>query len=103
MCGRLLEQLSGITFDTGNSLSAIHSSQQSHGDNVSTSVQPVVSIQETDGTAFSGSVSDPQSRHGFSSSHIIAGPTRNVTDELMPISLAEASRSCHSLISYSAG
>ena len=39
------------SYYTGNSLSALHSLQQLHDDTVSTSVQPVVSTQETNGTA----------------------------------------------------
>ena len=75
---------------TGKSLSALHSSQQFHDDTVSTSAQPPVFTQETNGTTSSGSVSGPQSPHGLISSHVPAGPTRNVTGEAMPTSLAEA-------------
>ena len=92
MCGR---PSTGTTewnrsYYTGNSLSALHSSQQFHDDTVSTSVQPLVSTQETNGITSSGSVSGPQSPHGLSSSHVPAGPTRNVTGDSMPTSLAEA-------------
>ena len=75
---------------TGNSLSAPHTLQQLHDDTVSTSVHPLVSTQETNGTTSSGSVSGPQLPHGLISSHVPAGPTRNVTGEVMPTSLAEA-------------
>ena len=78
------------SYYTGNSLSALHSLQQSHDDTVSTSVQPLVSTKETHGTTSSGSVSGPQLPHSLISSHVPAGPTRNVTGEVMPTSLAEA-------------
>ena len=75
---------------SGNSLSALHSLQQLHDDTVSTSVQPLVSTQETNGTTSSGSVSSPQLPHSLISSQVPASPTRNVTGEVMPTSLAEA-------------
>ena len=78
------------SYNTGNSLSAPHSVQQLHDDAVSTPVQPLVSTQATDDTASSGSVSGPQSPHGSTSSQVPAGPTRNVTGEAIPTSLAEA-------------
>ena len=84
MCGRLLAPLSGITLTT------LHSSQQFHDDTVSTSVHPLVSTQETNGTTSSGSAFGPQLPHGPISSPVLAGPTRNVTGEAMPTSLAEA-------------
>ena len=74
----------------GNSLSVLHSSQQFHDDTVSTSVHPLVSTQETNGTTSSGSAFGPQLPHGPISSPVLAGPTRNVTGEAMPTSLAEA-------------
>ena len=78
------------SYNTGNSLSALHSLQQLHDDTVSTSVQPLVSTQATNGTTSSGSVSGPQLPHSLISSHVPAGPARNVTGEVMPTSLAEA-------------
>ena len=78
------------SYCTGNSLSALHSLQQLHDDTVSTSVQPLVSTQETNGTASSGRMSSPQLPHSLISSQVPAGPTRNVTDEVMPTSLTEA-------------
>ena len=39
------------SYYAGNSLSALHSSQQFHDDTVSTSVHPLVSTQETNGTS----------------------------------------------------
>ena len=78
------------SYCTGNSLSALHSSQQFHDDTVSTSVHPQVSTQATNGTTSSGSAFGPQLPHGPISSPVLAGPTRNVTGEAMPTSLAEA-------------
>ena len=67
------------SYYTGNSLSALHSSQQFHDDTVSTSVHPLVSTQETNGTTSSGSAFGPQLPHSPISSPVLAGPTRNVT------------------------
>ena len=53
------------SYYAGSSLSALHSSQQLHDDTVSTSAQPLVSTQETNGTTSSGSVSGPQLPHGL--------------------------------------
>ena len=78
------------SYFTGNSLSALHSLQQLHDDTVSTSVHPLVSTQETNGTTSSGSALGPQLLHGHISSPVLAGPTCNVTGEAMPTSLAEA-------------
>ena len=78
------------SYYTGNALSAIHSSQQFHDDTVPTSVLPLVSTQETNGTTSSGSAFGQQLPHGPISSPVLAGPTRNVTGEAMPTSLAEA-------------
>ena len=75
---------------TGTALSALHSSQQVHDDSISTSVHPLVSTQETNGTTSSGCAFGPQLPHGPISSPVLAGPTRNVTGEAMPTSLAEA-------------
>ena len=78
------------SYYTGNSLSALHSLQQLHVDAVSTPVHPLVSTQAINDTTSSGSVSGPQPPHGPTSSQVPAGPTRNVTGEAMPTSLAEA-------------
>ena len=59
---------------TGNSLSALHFVQHLHDDTGSTSVQPLVTTQETNGTASSGSVSSPQLPHSAISSQVTAGP-----------------------------
>ena len=74
----------------GNSLSALHSSQQFHDDTVSTSVHPLVSNHETNGTTSPGSAFGPQLPHDTISSPVLAGTTQNVTGEAMPTSLAEA-------------
>ena len=78
------------SYYTGNSLSALQSSQQFHDDTVSTSVHPLVPTQETNGTTPSGSALGPQLPHGHIGSPVLAGPTRNATGEAMPTSLAEA-------------
>ena len=70
--------------------SALQSSQQFDDDTVSTSVHPLVSTQETNGTTPSGSALGPQLPHGHISLPVLAGPTCNVTGEAMPTSLAEA-------------
>ena len=75
---------------TGNSFSALQSSQQFHDDPVSTSVHPRVSTQENNDTTTSCSALGAQLLHGHIGSLVLAGPTRNVTGEAMPTSLAEA-------------
>ena len=62
------------SYYTGNSLSALHSLQQLHDDTVSTSVQPLVPTQATNGTTSSGSVSGPHLPHSLISSHVPADP-----------------------------
>ena len=57
---------------------------------ISTSVQPLAYTQGTNGTASSGFVSSPQLSHSAIGSQVPAGPTRNVTGEVMPTSLSEA-------------
>ena len=78
------------SYYTGNSLSALHSSQQFHDDTVSTSVHPLVSTQEINDTTLSCPALGPQLLHGHIGSLVLAGPTRNVTGEAMPTSLADA-------------
>ena len=91
MCGRLLPPLSGITLTTRATHSLHYTPlQQFHVDAVSTPVQPLVSTQATNNTTPSGSALGPQLLHGHISSPVLAGPTRNVTGEAMPTSLAEA-------------
>ena len=53
-------------------------------------VQPLASTQKINGTASSGFMSSPQIPHSLISSQVPAGPTRNVTGEVRPTSLAEA-------------
>ena len=84
MCGRLLAPLSGIALTT-RATHSLHYTlpRQFHDDTVSTSVQPLVSTQETYGTMSSGYVSGPQLSHGLISSHVPAGPP-------VPISFLDA-------------
>ena len=87
MCGRLLAPLSGITLTTR----AIHSLHYTLPNSCMMIRSPRLrSHQPTNGTTSSGSVSRPQLPHGLISSHVPAGPTRNVTGEVTPASLAEA-------------
>ena len=74
------------SYYTGNLFSAPYSVQQLQNGMISTSVQPLAYTQEANGTASSGFVSSPP--RSASSSQVPAGPTRNVTGEVMP--LAEA-------------
>ena len=91
MCSRLLAPLSGITLTTR----ATHSLHYTLSNSSMKRRSPRLcsdwaSTQESNGTAPSGPVSDPQSPHGLTSSQVLAGPTRNVTGEAMPTSLPEA-------------
>ena len=78
------------SYYTGNSLSALHSSQQVHDGAVFTSVHPQASTQRLNDTTPSCSALGSQLLHGHIGSPVLAGPTRNVTGEAMPTSLAEA-------------
>ena len=78
------------SYYTGNSLSALHSSQQVHDGTVSTSVHPRASTKRINDTTPSCSALGSQLLHGNIGSPVLAGPTRNVTGEAMPTSLAEA-------------
>ena len=79
------------SYYTGIRPSALHCLKQLQAGASSTfSVQPLASTQESNGTASSGSVSSPQLPHSAISSQVPAGPTRNVTGDVMPTSLAEA-------------
>ena len=69
---------------------SLQSSQQFHDDPVSTSVHPLVSTQEINDTTPSCSALGPQLLLSHIGSPVLAGPTRNVTGEAMPTSLAEA-------------
>ena len=60
------------------------------GASSTSSVQPLASTQESNGTASSGSVSSPQLPHSATSPQVPAGPTRNVTGNVMSATLAEA-------------
>ena len=76
------------SYYTGSSLSAPHSVQLLQNGMISTSVQPFAYLQEATGAASSGFVSSPLLPRSAFSSQVPAGPTRNVTGDLMP--LAEA-------------
>ena len=78
------------SYYTGNSFSALQSSQQFHDDRVSTSAHPLVSSQKINDTTPPCSALGPQLLHGHIGSPVLAGPTRKVTGEAMPTSLAEA-------------
>ena len=78
------------SYYTGNSLTAVHSSQQVHDGTVFTSVHPRASTQRINDTTPSCSSLGSQLLHGHIGSPALAGPTRNVTGEAMPTSLAEA-------------
>ena len=72
-------------------LSAPHCLQQLQlGASSSSSAKPLASTQESNGPALSGSVSSPQLPQSAVSSQVPAGPTRNVTGNVMPATLAEA-------------
>ena len=78
------------SYYTGNSLSALHSSQQFHDETVSTSVHPLVSTQHISDNTPSCSALGSQSLRDHTGSPVLAGPTRTVTDEAMPTSFVEA-------------
>ena len=89
MCSCHLAPLSAtIHTCTGNSFSAPHSVQQLQNGTIATPVQPLASIQEANGAASSGFVSSSLLSCSAFSSQVTAGPTRNVTGDVMP--LAEA-------------
>ena len=76
------------SYYSGNSFSASHPVQQLQNGTIATPVQPPASIQEANGAVSSGSVSSSLLSSSVTSSQVIAGPTRNVTGDVMP--LAEA-------------
>ena len=76
------------SYYTGNSFSAPHFVQQLQNGTIATPVQPLASIQEVNGAASSGFVSSSLLPRSAISSQVPAGPTRNVTGDVMP--LAEA-------------
>ena len=78
------------SYYTSNSLSALHSSQQVHDDSVSTSVHPWALTQRLIDNTPSCSALGSQLLHDHTGSPVLAGPTRNVTDEAMPTSFVEA-------------
>ena len=91
MCGRLLAPLSGITL----TIRATHSLHYTPSNSFMMIRSPRLCShwslpRRPNGTTSSGSVSGPQLPHSLISSHVPAGPARNVTGEAMPTSLAEA-------------
>ena len=78
------------SYYAGNSLSALHSSQQVHEDSVSTSVHSRSTTQRLIDNTPSCSALGSQLLHGNTGSPVLAGPTRNVTGEAMPTSFVEA-------------
>ena len=78
------------SYCTSNSLSALHSSQQVHDGTVFTSVHPRASKQRSIDTTPSCSAPGSLLLHDRTGSPVLAGPTRNITDEAMPTSLADA-------------
>ena len=74
------------SYCTGNSLSALQSSQQFRDD---TSPRLCIHWSPHRTLTSSGSALGPQLLHGHISSPVLAGPTCNVTGEAMPTSLAE--------------
>ena len=84
-----------------DSLSAPHSSQQSHDGTVSTSVQPLVYTQETIGNMFFF-VSRPQLPHGSSAHIFLRAPLAKSQAKQRQLRSLRPSRSSYSLNSYSA-
>ena len=78
------------SYYAGNSLPALHSSQQVHEESVSTSVHSRVSTQRLIDNTPSCSALGSQLLHGHTGSPVLAGPSRNVTGEAMPTSFVEA-------------
>ena len=78
------------SYYTGNALSALHSSQQVHDGTAFTSVHPRASTQRINDTTPSCSALGSQLLHGHVGSPVLAGPTRNVTGDVMPTSFVEA-------------
>ena len=74
------------SYYAGNSLSVLDSSQQVHGDSVSTSVHSRPTTQRLIDNTPSWSAPGSQLLHRNTGSPALAGPTRNVTDEAMPTS-----------------
>ena len=78
------------SYYTGNSLSALHSLQQLQaGASSPPSVQMSASTRESHDAATSSSVSCPQVTHSAISPQVQTGPTRTVTSDLLPATLAE--------------
>ena len=90
------------SYYTGTALSTLHSSHLGHDDTVSTSVIPLVSTQETNGTTSSGSAFGPQ-LHTAPSAHLfLRAPLATSQAKQCQLRSPRLSRSSHSLSSYSA-
>ena len=76
------------SYHAGNSFSASHSVQQLQNCTITISVQSLAYTQEANGVPSSSFVSSPPLPCSTISSQVTAGPTRNVTGDVMP--LAEA-------------
>ena len=74
------------SYYTGNSLSALHSSQQVHEDSVPTSVHSRPTTQRLIDNTPSCSALGSQLLHRNTGSPVLAGPIRNVTGDAMPTS-----------------
>ena len=91
ICSRLTAPHGGITLSTRVYGSQHYTLQQSQaGASSSSLVQTLASAKESIGTASSSFVSSPQLPHSAISSQVLAGPTRNVTGDVMSDTLAEA-------------
>ena len=89
---------------TGIRPSALHCLQQLQaGASSSSSAQPLASTQESKGTASSGSVSRPQLPHNATSSQVPAGPTRNVTGNVMSNTLLTEAATQLSFVEFLVG
>ena len=74
------------SYYAGNSLSALHSSQQVHEDSVSTPVHSRPTTQRLIDNTPSCSALGSQLLHRNTGPPVLAGPTRSVTGEAMPTS-----------------
>ena len=78
------------SYYTGIQPSALRTLQQLQaGASSSSPVQTLASAQESNGTASSSFVFCPQITHSAISPQVLAGPTRNVTGDVMSATLAE--------------
>ena len=85
MCSRHLAPLSAIIPTVRATHSLHHTLLTVTNGMISTSVQPLAYTQQANGAASSGVVSSPLLPRSAISSQVPAGPTRNVTGEVMPL------------------